>query len=248
MSVKEQTTSGRLSIVASPIGNLEDITLRALRVLKEADLIAAEDTRHSRKLLTHYEIKQPLTSYHMHNEKGKTSKLLDRVLRGEHVALLSDAGTPCLSDPGYLLVRDAIAAGIEPEIIPGAAALTYAVSACGFPVSDFHFGGFLPPKGAKRRRRLAEMAASGKTFFLYESPHRINKLLTEIAEELGVDTQVALIREATKFFEEHIRGTAGELCETLKDRKWKGEFTVAVTTHVPRPTPTECSQPPGIAY
>ena len=220
--------NGKLSLVACPIGNLEDITFRALRILKEADVIAAEDTRRAKKLLHHYEIDTALTSYHSHNEKSKTGNLLDRIERGEKIAMLSDAGTPCLSDPGYLLVRDAVSRGIEPEIIPGPSALAYAVSACGFPVTDFHFLGFLPQKSGKRRKALTYAADHYRTFFIYESPFRITKLLNEISEEIGPDTELVLIREATKKFEEHIRGTAGELIKSFGEKKHKGEFTVAV--------------------
>ena len=221
--------SGQLIIVATPIGNLGDITLRALETLKEVDLIAAEDTRRAKKLLSHFEINCPLTSLHMHNEKTKSNRLIERVLNGQKVALLSDAGTPCLSDPGYLLVRDAVEAGIEPEIIPGVSALTYAVAACGFPVSDFHFAGFLPQKSGKRRSSLKHYVENSKTVFFYESPYRVNKLLVEVIEEIGPETRMVLIREATKLHEEHIRGSALELHEKYKDKKWKGEFTVAVT-------------------
>ncbi len=223
--------AGKLSIVAGPIGNLEDMTLRAIRTLKEADVIAAEDTRRARILLKHFEIDRPLTSYHMHNEAGKTRQLLLQVEDGRKVALLADAGTPCLSDPGYLLVRDAVAREIEPEVIPGPSALTYAVSACGFPVTDFHFAGFLPTKSGKRRRALRALAEH-TTFFVYESPFRINKLLLEITEEIGPRTRLVLFREATKLHEEHIRGTAKDLLEQFGEKKWKGEFTVAITSHV----------------
>lgn len=221
--------TGRLVILATPIGNLEDLTFRAVRELNEADLIAAEDTRNARNLLKHYKINQPLTSYHMHNEKRKTAQLVEYVSNGSTIVVLTDAGTPCLSDPGYILVKSAVEAGIEPEIIPGVSALTYAVAACGFPVSDFHFCGFLPNKGAKRRKLLAKYAEHSKTIFLFESPHRVSKLLKDVSEELGGNTHVVLIREATKKFEEHIRGTAAELLAEYEDRKWKGEFTVAVT-------------------
>lgn len=221
--------SGKLLIVSTPIGNLGDMTFRAVEALKTATLIGAEDTRRAKKLLNHFEINCPLTSYHMHNEKNKTSSILERVLNGDTVAVLSDAGTPCLSDPGYILVRDAIIAGIEPEIIPGVSALTYAVAACGFPVSDFHFAGFLPQKSGKRRKTLKHLLENSKTVFLYESPYRVNKLLLEICEEVGEETHVVLIREATKLYEEHLRGTAFELLEKYKEKKWKGEFTVAVT-------------------
>ena len=236
--------AGKLSIVATPIGNLEDMTFRAVRVLGEADLIAAEDTRRAQILLKHYQITSRLTSYHMHNEARKTAQLIEQVKQGRKVALLADAGTPCLSDPGYLLVREAVAAGLEPEIIPGVSALTYAVAACGFPVSDFHFAGFLPRQSGKRRRMLRELAEKGSTFFLYESPYRVNKLLVEITEEIGPETRVALLREATKRYEEHIRGTAQELRDRFSEQKWKGEITVAVTTARPKNT-REPSNLPG---
>ena len=221
--------SGKLIIVATPIGNLGDMTFRAVDTLKSVDLIAAEDTRRAKKLLTHFEISCPLTSLHMHNEKTKSSRLIERVLNGQKVALLSDAGTPCLSDPGYLLVRDAVEEGIEPEIIPGVSALTYAVAACGFPVSDFHFAGFLPQKSGKRRTALKHYLENSKTVFFYESPYRVNKLLLEVIEEIGSETNMVLIREATKLHEEHIRGSAQELHDKYKDKKWKGEFTIAIT-------------------
>jgi 16S rRNA (cytidine1402-2'-O)-methyltransferase len=226
--MSDDTRIGKLTILATPIGNLEDLTFRAVRMMGEADLIAAEDTRHAKKLLNHYEITTAVTSYHMHNESRKTESLLNYVRNGSRIVMLTDAGTPCLSDPGYILVKKAIEAGIEPEIIPGPSALTYAVSACALPVSDFHFVGFLPNKGAKRRRILRTYAHHSRTLFLYESPHRISKLLLEISEEIGEDTTVVLIREATKRFEEHIRGTAKELLEEHGERKWKGEFTVAI--------------------
>ena len=221
--------SGKLLLISTPIGNLDDLTFRALKELKNASLIAAEDTRRARKLLNHFDIQCPVIAYHMHNEKSKTSSLLERVNNGETVAVISDAGTPCLSDPGYILVKSAVECGIEPEIIPGVSALTYAVAACGFPVTDFHFGGFLPQKSGKRRSTLKRLVENSKTLFIYESPFRINKLLLEISEEVGPATRVVLIREATKMYEEHIRGNAADLLETYKDKKWKGEFTVAIT-------------------
>ncbi|NQZ68172.1 MAG: 16S rRNA (cytidine(1402)-2'-O)-methyltransferase [Lentisphaeria bacterium] len=223
--MNEQTL---ISLVATPIGNLEDMTFRAVRILKEVDLIAAEDTRHAKKLLNHYEIKTPLTSYHMHNEKGKTDSLLDRVEGGLHLAMLSDAGTPCISDPGYLMVRDAIARGIKIELIPGASALTYAAAVCGFPITDFHFHGFLPQKSGKRKRVLESIKDHPSTYFFFESPYKMNRLLNEVKEVLGEDTQMFLLREATKLHEEHIHGSAGELQEMYAEKKWKGEFTVAV--------------------
>ncbi len=222
-------SGGWLALIASPIGNLEDITLRALRMLREADLVAAEDTRRARKLLTHFEISCATTSYHSHNEHGKTHQLLEQVQQGRRIAVLTDAGTPAVSDPGYLLMRDAVEAGIEPIIIPGASALTFAVVACGFPISDFIFGGFLPMKSGKRRSMLRQLFASSRTVFLFESPHRMSKLLTEIVEELGGETMVAIVREATKLHEEVLRGSAAELLAAHGSRSWKGELTVGLT-------------------
>lgn len=234
MADSTPATGGWLAFVATPIGNLEDMTFRAVRVLGEADLIAAEDTRRARTLLTHYQIQRPVTSYHQHNEHQKTAYLLQLVRQGQKVALLTDAGTPCLSDPGYLLVRDAVAAGIEPVVIPGVSALTHAVVAAGLPVTTFTFAGFLPVKSGRRRTTLKQLAAGSPTFFLYESPHRIGKLLLEISEELGQNVPVVLIREATKLYEERLRGTAAELLAAYGDRAWKGEFTVVVGSAVLR--------------
>jgi 16S rRNA (cytidine1402-2'-O)-methyltransferase len=230
MPTSEQSSAGWLALVATPIGNLEDITQRALAVLRDCDVVAAEDTRRARKLLNRYEIPVSVTSYHAHNERARTSDLLRQVREGRRVAVLSDAGTPSVSDPGYLLVRDAIAAGIEPRVIPGACALTYAVVAAGFPVTQFTFAGFLPPKGQKRRTQLTALADASPTVFLFESPYRIGKLLDDIVAAVGAETRVALLREATKLHEEHIRGTAGMLAERYREKKWKGEFTVAFTT------------------
>ncbi len=224
----ESTDGGSLALVATPIGNLEDITLRALRVLREAELIAAEDTRRASILLKHFGIDTRVVSYHAHNEHRKTGWLLEQVQAGRKVAVLSDAGTPCLSDPGYLLVRDAVEAGIEPMVVPGVAALTYAVVAAGLPVTTFVFGGFLPHKSGKRRTMLRELAAGGRTVILYESPFRVNRLLAEIGEELGGETRVVLVREATKLHEEHLRGTATALLTEHGKRTWKGEFTVVI--------------------
>lgn len=221
---------GILALVASPIGNLEDITFRAIRVLGEADLIAAEDTRRAKKLLVNFDISCPLTSYNKDNEHWKTASLLNKVKRGKKIAFLVDAGTPSISDPGYLIVREAILQGIEPLIIPGVSALTYSIVASGFPVSQFCFTGFLPKKKAKRRLLLKELACHNDTFFLFESPRRINQLVLEIAEEIGPETPIVLIREATKSFEEHLRGSAGEFLEKYCEKAWKGECTIAVTT------------------
>jgi 16S rRNA (cytidine1402-2'-O)-methyltransferase len=228
MTGSVQTDSGWLALVASPIGNLEDITLRALRVLGEADLIAAEDTRRARTLCSKYNITAPLTAYHAHNEHRKTQQLLDQVQSGRRVAVLSDAGTPAVSDPGFLIVRAALERGIEPLVVPGVSALTYAVVAAGLPVDRFHFAGFPPVKSGRRRTFLESLRRHDATVFLFEGPHRIGKLLGEVVEVLGAATPVALIREATKLHEETIRGTAGEIAAACADRAWRGEFVIAL--------------------
>lgn len=218
---------GWLALVATPIGNLEDTTFRAVRTLKEADCIAAEDTRRAGKLCAHFAIDTPRTAYHAHNEHRRTDGLLHRVENGEKIAVLSDAGTPAVSDPGFLIVREALKRGIEPVIVPGVSALTFAVVAAGLPVDQFHFAGFLHQKSGKRRTALEGMARTGGTWFLFESPHRVVRLLGEIVDIVGEETQVALIREATKLHEECLRGPAGELAETCADRSFRGEFVVA---------------------
>ncbi|MCH2174652.1 MAG: 16S rRNA (cytidine(1402)-2'-O)-methyltransferase [Lentisphaeria bacterium] len=223
--------SGKCSIVATPIGNLDDMTFRAVKVLKDAQVIAAEDTRRAKILLQHFDIHTPVISYHMHNENSKTNHLADRIEGGDHLALLSDAGTPCISDPGFLLVRELVARGIEPEVIPGASALTYVIVACGFPAHEIHYGGFLPPKKGKRQKLLQQFTENGATAIVYESPFRITKLLEDIVIALGEDTAVCMCREATKVHEEHIRGTAAELLKHYKDKKWKGEFAIAISNH-----------------
>ena len=219
---------GQLFLLSTPIGNLEDITYRAVRILKEADLVAAEDTRRAVKLLNHFEIKVHLTSYHMHNERAKTGSLLDKVNAGQKVVVLSDAGTPAIADPGFYIVREAVERGIEPVVIPGVSAVTFAAVAAGLPVDEFIFAGFLPVKKGKRQKTLERLRESQMTCFLFESPYKINKLLGEITEHLGYNTQVSLVREATKIYEEVIRGAAGDLAEKYKDKNWKGELVVAI--------------------
>ena len=226
-------TNGYLALVATPIGNLDDVTLRALNVLKEADLIAAEDTRRTRKLLSHFDIHTRLISYHAHNEHAKTEELLDMVEAGKRVAVVSDAGTPAVSDPGFLVVRAALERGIEPVVVPGASSLMHAVVACGLPVDRFLFLGFPPPKSGKRRRFLEELRGTETTAFLFESVHRIENLLEDIAEVLGPGTRIAVLRELTKVHEERIRGTVAEILERHRGRKWRGEFVVAVDTRKP---------------
>jgi 16S rRNA (cytidine1402-2'-O)-methyltransferase len=219
--------AGVLYIVPTPIGNLEDITLRALRVLKEADLIAAEDTRHTLNLLNHYGIKTPLTSYHEHNERTKAQSLVERLLGGENIALVSDAGTPAISDPGYQLVVDAIHVGIRVIPLPGAAALTAALSAGGLPTDRFAFEGFLPAKKQERRARLQELRQDARTLVIYEAPHRLNESLQDMQQILG-DREIVVGRELSKVHEEFLRGTLSEVMPRLADREVKGEITIVV--------------------
>jgi len=230
-------TGGWLALVSTPIGNLEDITLRALRVLREADLIAAEDTRRARRLCQRYDIDTPLTSYHAHNEHRRTAALLDQVQAGKRIAVLSDAGTPVISDPGFLIVREALRRGIEPMIVPGVSALTWAVVAAGLPMDRFCFLGFLPSKGERRRKRLLEMREHPGAYILFESPHRMSRLLQEMREVLGGDVRVAVCREATKLHEECIRGNLDAVFEQHGNRTWKGEITVVVCTRPERGRP-----------
>ncbi len=220
--------AGWLALVTSPIGNLEDMTFRAVRMLTEADCIAAEDTRRAAKLCAHFDIQTPRTAYHAHNEHRRTEALLDRVEQGEKIAILSDAGTPAVSDPGFLVVREALKRGIEPLVIPGVSALTFGVVAAGLPVDTFHFAGFLPRKSGRRATALAGMRDIGGTWFLFESPYRIARLLDEIVRIVGESTRLALIREATKMHEECIRGLAGELLKNHCDTSFRGEFVVGM--------------------
>ncbi len=220
--------AGTLSIAATPIGNLEDITLRALRVMREADTILAEDTRRTRILCSKFNITSRLESYHIFNEHGRTPDLIRRIKAGEKIVLVSDAGMPCIADPGFLLVRDAVEAGIEPEIIPGASALIFSIAASALPSDRFAFHGFLPVKSGRRSARLAEIAASRMTAVVFESPYRLSKLLKEIPEYFGKETPVVIVREATKVHQEILRGTAAELEEKYASRSWKGECVVVI--------------------
>ena len=220
--------SGVLYIVATPIGNLEDITLRALRVLREADLILAEDTRRTAILLQHFDIHKPLESYHIFNEHARTPALIRRIRDGLTAALVSDAGTPCIADPGFMLIRAAVEAGIEPVIIPGVSALTFAVSASALPSDHFTFHGFVPVKSGRRRAELERIASDRRTAVVFESPFRIAKLLAEVAEIVGPATPVALVREATKIHEQILRGNAADLAEQAKKVNWKGECVLVI--------------------
>lgn len=220
---------GKLYLVSTPIGNLADITLRALEVLKSVDLIAAEDTRHTRQLLTHFDIHTRLISYHAYNEHARTAGLLAEIESGVRVAVVTDAGTPAIADPGFMLVREAVRAGIEPVIIPGVSALTFAATAAALPVDRFAFYGFPPVKSGRKRQFFERIAAEDKTVFVYESPHRIAGTLALIAEVLGPETPLALIREATKIHEEILRGTAGELAAQAAAKPLRGELVIAVS-------------------
>ena len=219
--------AGALYIVPTPIGNLEDITLRALRVLKEVDLIAAEDTRHTQHLLNHYGIKTALTSYHEHNEREKAQRLVERIKSGANLALVSDAGTPAIADPGFRLVVAAIAAGIQIVPLPGAAALAAVLSASGLPTDRFLFEGFLPAKKAERKARLQGLREQTATLVFYEAPHRLLETLHDMHQLLG-DRELVVAREVSKVHEEFLRGTVSELVTQLSDREVKGEITLVV--------------------
>ena len=217
---------GQLYVVSTPIGNLEDITLRALRILKEVDIIAAEDTRHTRQLLSHFEIHcRRLESCHSFNEHDKVDKLLDEVENGLSLALVSDAGTPSVADPGFLLVRSALERGLEPVVVPGVSAVTFSVTASGLPVDSFTFRNFAPVKPGKRGKFLESILNDERTSFFFESPFRIGRTLKEIAA-ISPNAKVAVIREATKLHEEIIRGSAAEVAAL--ERQWKGEIVVGV--------------------
>lgn len=220
--------AGKLYLVTTPIGNLEDITLRALRILKEVDVIAAEDTRHTRQLLSHFDIHSELISYHAFNEHDKTDALLKRIENGENIALVTDAGTPSVADPGFFPVRAAQTKGIDIEVIPGVSAVTFAVTASGLPVDKFAFFGFVPVKSGRKSTFFADIKEKNMTAFIFESPFRIGKTLDFIREFFGDDVQIAIIREATKIHEEVIKGTAAEVCEKYKERIWKGEFVIGI--------------------
>lgn len=217
----------KLFIVPTPVGNLEDMTLRGIRILKEADSILAEDTRTSGILLKHFGIENKLQSYHKFNEHKTVGKIIERLAAGERIALISDAGTPGISDPGFLLARECAKAGIEVECLPGATALIPAVVASGLPCDRFCFEGFLPQKKG-RVSRIAELENEERTIIFYESPYRIVKLLTQIAEILGSERACAVCREISKVHEETVRGTVGEVLQHFTQNEPKGEFVVIV--------------------
>jgi 16S rRNA (cytidine1402-2'-O)-methyltransferase len=220
-------TPGTLYLVATPIGNLEDITLRALRVLRDCDVVAAEDTRHTGHLLHHFGLHKPLVSYFRFNEARRSEEILARLRAGGTVALVTDAGSPGISDPGQRVVSAVLAGGGKVEAIPGACALVAGLTASGLPTDQFHFSGFLPVKSGQRARRLGELLALPGTLCLYESPHRIEKLVTELAAA-APDRRLVVARELTKRFEEWMRGRPAELVAELARRPRKGEFVVLV--------------------
>ena len=220
-------TTGTLYVVATPIGNLEDLSIRAARILREVDVIACEDTRHTRLLLQRYGITTPMVSYHEHNEPARAQELLRRLEAGESAALVSDAGTPVLSDPGFSLVRQAIAGGIPVVPLPGPSAITAALSVAGLPTDRFVFLGFLPRKAGERRRALEEVASIPWTLVLFETPHRIAQALRDLHTILG-DRQVAVMRELTKKFEEVVRGTVSQVADRMQQTPPRGELTLVV--------------------
>lgn len=224
------STLGTLYIIATPIGNKEDITLRAVRLLREVNLIAAEDTRHTKILLQHYQITTPLISLHDFNESQRIQPLLTRLQKGEHIALVSDAGTPLINDPGYLLVKAARAVGITVTPIPGACAAITALCAAGLPTHSFIFAGFLPTKSTERKQQLALLQAEPRTLIFYEAPHRLTACVRDIAHVLGAAREVVLAKELTKTFETFFCGTAQTALDWLESDVThnKGEFVVLV--------------------
>jgi 16S rRNA (cytidine1402-2'-O)-methyltransferase len=221
------TTSGSLTLVATPIGNLADITLRALEVLKSVNVILAEDTRHSRRLLNHYAISTPLLAYHDHNEARVTPSLIERMQRGEKMALITDAGTPGISDPGFFLVRAAIAAGIEVTTAPGPSALLAALTLSGFPCETFVFVGFTPKKPGELARLVESLVEEPRTTVLYVAPHQLRKVIDAVAARIP-EREVAVAKELTKMHEHVARGTAAEVKTKVDPTVPRGEFVVVV--------------------
>ena len=221
----QKNIPGTLYIVATPIGNLEDITFRAIRTLKEVDLIAAEDTRHSRKLLSHYGITGRMTPYHDHNEQLKTDYLIEKLNEGQNIAIITDAGTPCIADPGYRIVKAATEQGIRVVPIPGASALATALSASGLPTDRFVFEGFLPAKSGKRKNRLSDLKGEERVIIFYEAPHRLVSTLTDMAEIMG-ERAAVVGRELTKIHEEFRNGSLTELAGHFTNNPPKGEIVI----------------------
>jgi 16S rRNA (cytidine1402-2'-O)-methyltransferase len=223
-----QKKPGTLYVVATPIGNLEDISYRAVRILKEADLIACEDTRHTAKLLHHYGIDKPTVSYHEHNEVARAEELVAKMEQGLKVAQVSDAGMPGISDPGYRVIKLAIECGVPVVPIPGASALVAALAASGLPTDSFQFLGFLPARSGERRTLLESVRHAQQTTVVYEAPHRIAETMNDIVELLGAERPVVLARELTKVHEEFIRGSAAEVLQRVQQHELKGEMTLLI--------------------
>lgn len=217
----------KLYLVPTPVGNLEDMTHRAVLILKEVNLILAEDTRHTGKLLKHYGINTRMASHHKHNEHRTVKQIVERIDNGENIALVTDAGTPSISDPGFLLVRESIKAGIEIECLPGPTAFVPALVNSGLPSDRFCFEGFLPQKKG-RQKRLTELAEESRTMIFYESPHRLVKTLNQFAEYFGSERQASVSRELTKIYEETKRGTIQELIDYFNNKSIKGEIVIVV--------------------
>ena len=224
---ERNTEQGMLYVVPTPVGNMEDITLRAIRVLKEADLILAEDTRTSSVLLHHYEIKNQLISHHKFNEHQTSQHIVERILGGDTVALISDAGTPGISDPGFLLVRECVRAGIEVQTLPGPTAFVPALVSSGLPCDKFCFEGFLPQKKG-RQKRLQELKEEERTIVFYESPYRIVKTLQQFVEVFGEERHVSVCREISKVHEQSVRGTLSEVLAHFTEHEPKGEFVIVL--------------------
>src|SRR5271157_143559 len=223
-------SKGKLFVVGTPIGNLEDITLRAIRILKEVDLIACEDTRRTQQLLNHYQIHTPTLSYHEHNEMTRAPELVIKLAEGENIALVSDAGMPVVSDPGFRLVHLAVRHAIPVIPVPGASAFVAALAASGLPVDKFRFLGFLPSKRGERKKALEELKDATKTLIFYEAPHRLVEMLKDAREILG-EREIVVAREVTKVHEEFLRGTISTTLEYLKRKPVKGEITVLMGLH-----------------
>jgi len=224
---------GKLYLVPTPIGNLEDMTFRAIRILKEADVVLAEDTRNSAPLLKHFDINQKMYAHHQHNEHQATNEIIRFLKEGKNVALISDAGTPAISDPGFYLVREALKHDIEVECLPGATAFVPALVNSGFPTDRFCFEGFLPLKKG-RQTRYKQLAEEERTIILYESPHRFVKTLDEMVTWFGAERQISVSRELTKVFAETVRGTVGEVKAYFETHPAKGEFVICVAGTSPK--------------
>lgn len=224
----DEQTKGTLYVVATPIGNLEDMTYRAVRILREADLIACEDTRHTAKLLAHYGIEKPTVSYHEHNEAARAEELVIKLEQGVDVAQVSDAGMPGISDPGYRVIRLAIERGMRVVPVPGPSAVIVALAASGLPTDSFQFLGFLPARSGERRTLLESLREVQQTTVIYEAPHRVAETMQDIAEILGPQRPVVLARELTKVHEEFVRGSAAEVLAALRKHEVKGEITLLI--------------------